>query len=246
MYIFPFFSFVDQYSLFMYSLQQYFIRNFMLTHTYYRPVLYLVFTCLGFITVLTPCFFSMLPIIFLSISVRNNSDSRLFYCVLGLVTSFCIFIFITHSFSSISIFSQLPILSYLILIIFSLDFMKVVNLSSLYYSLVSIVNFSYSQTVNMSTYIIGVLIGLSSLPCSTPVILVVDFLLFNNSNVFFVILSILCYFLGFILSLLCILNLKFLYNKFKWFSVFWDSFIPTSGSLLFIITLSSFLKVLFT
>lgn len=246
MYNLSLFSFFDQYSLFVYSLQQYFIRNLISTYSYYQPIVYLVFISLGFITVLTPCFFSMLPLLFLSINSRHNVGNSLFYCILGLVTSFCFFVFVTHSFSFTAMLSQLPLLSYLILVIFSLDFMKILNLSSVYYSLLSTLNFSYRQTFNLSTYITGLLVGLSSLPCSTPILLVVNLLLLSNRNTFFVVLSIICYFIGFILSFFCIFHLKFLYDKFQFFSVFWDYFVSTSGSLLFIITFSSFLKVLFT
>lgn len=245
MYSLSLFSLFDQYSAFIYFLQQYFVNALISTSHYYNITLYLIFICLGVITVLTPCFFSILPLLFLSTDLRNNHDKNLFYYILGLVTSFCIFILVAHSFSSFSIFYRIPIFSYLVLIVFSLNFMRILNLSNLYYSFLSALSFTNSQTFAMSNYLIGLVVGLSSLPCSTPILLVVNLLLLTYKTPFFVFISILFYVLGFILCLLSILNLKFLYNRFSYFSMFWNYFTSFSGSILFIITFSSVLKILF-
>nr|YP_009396330.1 thiol:disulfide interchange protein [Polysiphonia scopulorum]ARW65516.1 thiol:disulfide interchange protein [Polysiphonia scopulorum] len=240
-----FFNIFDSYAVVIYSLQQYLAQVVLLSHDYNRTISYVIFFSLGFVTIFTPCFFSILPLLFLYINVPKSHDKSLLYCILGLLTSFCLLIFSTHSFSSSFIFRQLPIFSYLVLIILSLDFMKILNFSSFYLNLLSLVNSTPRQTFSISSYFIGFVIGLSSLPCSTPVLLLVNLLLFSYTNMLFVMISVLFYLLGFIISFLIIFNLKFLHPKVFSFSFMWDYFISVSGSILFIISCSSFLKVLF-
>ena len=243
---FSIFGFFDYYSMFMYFLQQYLVHIFVSLHDNYQVFLYIIFFCFGIITVLTPCFFSMLPVLFISINIRENDNKNIIFCITGLLVSFCLVIFLTYLFSSSYLVRRLPVLSYSILFLLSLDFMKILDLSGFYNYLSSVLRFNQLRSFVISSYFIGFLVGLSSLPCSTPIVLLINVLLLNYSNVFSVILSMIFYSVGFILCILFIFKLNFLYSsKSSFFSIFLNYCTSFSGYLLFIISLSSCLKIIF-
>lgn len=234
----------DTYATIFYSLQRYFGKVVLSLHDLDNIVLYLIMFVLGVITLFTPCFVSTLPLSYLYIKSTEIYNKNLLFFVSGLLTSFILLTLIAALFGSSLLVKHLPILSYLGLTLLSLDSMRIIDCSRLIYWLLSLVNILKIQKTFVPNYFVGLFIGFSSFSCSTPIFLILNLFLLNSSNFFFRFLFIFVYVLGFLLSFIFIIRVNLFHSQFFLFRKFFSLIIPVSGSILFIFSFSSLLKVL--
>nr|ARW60534.1 thiol:disulfide interchange protein [Polysiphonia sp.] len=235
----------DTYYIAIYRIQQYLSSYFFGLSTSQSIFTSIFLFFLGFITLFTPCFISLLPLALSYVNSKSNYNFNILLFVIGLLTSFAFFIISTNLVSLSFFVYKLPIFSYCILLLVALDLMKILP----FFYISSYLNyyipvFSYNNTV-LQSYFLGLIIGFSSLPCNTSILLIVMFLVKNISNKFFSFLYLSIYLSGSILPLLFILKVKLNYSKFSSLLFFWKLIFPMSGSFIFIYSCISLLKIIF-
>nr|YP_010951674.1 Thiol:disulfide interchange protein [Laurencia elata]WMP12613.1 Thiol:disulfide interchange protein [Laurencia elata] len=237
----------DKYQVFLYllynNIYQFLRINYSSANFFFIPV----FICMGILTVLTPCFISMFPILITYISSTTNQVLNNALFVLGVMSSVFFTLLISNSINLYSFVYKLPILSSLFLICIALNLMQVLDLLFVPEMLYSRLNRIETFNINLQSYITGILIGFASAPCNTSIILLFTFLLKHESNNLFVLLYLFVYLLGCFLVLITLLNLKINFNNsnFYYLTLLWDLIFPLSGSILFIFSLLLFLRKTF-
>nr|YP_009392814.1 thiol:disulfide interchange protein [Caloglossa intermedia]ARW61376.1 thiol:disulfide interchange protein [Caloglossa intermedia] len=173
----------------------------------FQANIFFLFFFAGIITVLNPCFVSIIPI---GISYLNNYRLQVYKNIfaLGLITSILVTILII-SFFSYNYFlylTHIPFLSLTVLIVLSLNLLQVLNFS--YY--LSTPSNNMNRIVNKSgvflqCYFSGFIIGFTTVPCSSPIFTIMHFLLYNSSKIFVSLTYLTAYFFGCLLPLFIIL-----------------------------------------
>lgn len=240
------FSLLDTYFTFSYTLQRYIFELILVPNDLLELVVPLLMYIMGLITIITPCFVSILP---LALSYVNSKSSYSFnknVFILGLLTSFIILMLPYNFLNFTLVNTRVTFLSYFILFLFSLDSMKILNFSKFYSAFSSGILISKKQNFIYRNYLMGIIIGFTSLPCNTSTLFIVRLLLsnFTNSSQIFYYLAI--YLFGILTSLLILLKINIYSGNFYLFSRLWNFIFPASGSFLFIISLFSLLRILFT
>nr|YP_010851350.1 thiol:disulfide interchange protein [Echinothamnion hookeri]WGH14347.1 thiol:disulfide interchange protein [Echinothamnion hookeri] len=237
--------FFDKYYIFFYTLQRY-LSHFLFLLSNEQSIILLIFLfMLGVITIFNPCFVSILPLALSYLNSKKSYGLNIGLFITGLLTSFMILIIFTNLVGLSFFIYKLPVFSYLILILVSLDLMKIVNLAKLN------IFFNFNRSVYLSqntfvqSYLMGLIIGFSSLPCNTSLLIILTFLLHNIHNFLLVLLDFIAYLIGCILPLLLILRIKLKYQNFSIVFFIWKSIFPLSGSFLFMFSCFSFLKIIF-
>nr|ARW60127.1 thiol:disulfide interchange protein [Laurencieae sp.] len=233
---------LDQYQIFLYLLYQNTYHFFFANYNSINFVFLIIVFLMGVFTVLTPCFISMFPIL---ITYANLNKSQIFNTTLfivGVISSTIFIVLLSNFINLYSFFYKLPGLSSLILILVSLNLMQVLNFSFISKLFYSRLDKASNLNMNLQSYFIGILIGISSTPCSTSIILIFTFLLKHIDNIFYLSLYCFVYLLGSFLILLIILNVKINYNKFYLLALLWNLIFPLGGSLMFVFSLLSLLR----
>nr|WGH13755.1 thiol:disulfide interchange protein [Lophurella pseudocorticata] len=235
----------DKYYIFFYTLQSY-LSNFLFILGNEQSILLLIFLfMLGVVTILNPCFISILPLALSYLNSKNSYSLDVGLFVSGLLTSFITLITLTNLVGLSFFIHKLPMFSYLILIIVSLDLMKIINLAKLNILFSSNPSVYLSQNTLLQSYFMGLIIGFSSLPCNTSLLIIATFLLHNIHNLFIVLLDSFAYLIGCIMPLLLILKIKLNPQSFSVIFFIWKFIFPLSGSFLFMFSCFSFLKIIF-
>nr|YP_010851548.1 thiol:disulfide interchange protein [Echinothamnion hystrix]WGH14546.1 thiol:disulfide interchange protein [Echinothamnion hystrix] len=235
----------DEYYIFFYTLQRY-LSHFLFVLSNEQSIFLLIFLfMLGVITIFNPCFISILPLTLSYFNSKKSYGLNISLFITGLLTSFMILIIFTNFIGLSVLIYKLPIFSYLILILVSLDLMKIMNLAKLNIFFNSNRFVYLRQNTFVQSYLMGVIIGCSSLPCNTSLLIIVTFLLHNTHNLFLVLLDFFAYLIGCVLPLLLILKINLNYQNFSIVLFVWKSIFPLSGSFLFIFSCFSFLKIIF-
>jgi len=234
----------DKYYITLYYLQYYFAQLIVSSDQSSIWLLIIVFMLLGFLTIVTPCFLSMLPLTISYISYQNNSFNSAFLFIFGLLTSFLSVVKFFNVVSVYAVSSKFSILFSLLMILISLDLMKILSLSKLYSMISSLINLSNNTDNAFQKYLVGLIIGFSSLPCNTSILFIFNFLVTNIANTSSAIVYITAYFFGLILPIVLIFSLNFYSVTLGLLSTFWSLLNTLTGSLLFIGSLLSLLRLL--
>ena len=219
---------LDNYSLILYNLQQKVFSLFFLEINSITPLILLLFFLGGFLTILNPCFVSILPLSFSYFNTNYNIKINKFFFILGLLTNL-ILIMISSNFISYSYniyLTRIPFISFWILLILSLNLLQIINFSSFFKFFYIDFNDILKKKWQINSYIIGVIIGFSSLPCSSPIIILVSFLLYHTNKLW---LSLFCFFfylLGCLIPLSLIFTLFIDYLQVYIMSLLWNIITP--------------------
>lgn len=233
---------LDKYQVFLYLFYQTIYRFLRISSGDINFALFPLLVSMGILTVLTPCFISMFPILFTYINSTTHKTVNILIFIFGIMNSILITFLISSSINLYSFFYHLPLISSLILIVVALNLMKIVEfslISKIFYSRLDwIIHFN----INLQSYFMGLVIGLGSTPCNTSIIVLLVFLLKHTNNTLYLSFYLFTYLFGCFLILLVILNLKIDKYYFTSLILLWNSFIPLSGSLLFICSLLLLLR----
>nr|YP_010937606.1 disulfide interchange protein [Palisada intermedia]WKW95674.1 disulfide interchange protein [Palisada intermedia] len=238
---------LDKYQVFLYilynNIYQFLRINYSSANFFFIPV----FMCMGILTVLTPCFISMFPILITYVNSTTNQVFNKALFVLGVISSVLFILLISNSINLYSFVDKLPILSSLFLICIALNLMQVLDLLFVPKILYSLLSRIETLDINVQSYMTGILIGFASAPCNTSIILLFTFLIKHESNNVFVLLYLFVYLLGFFLVLITLLNVNINFNNSNFYclTLLWDLIFPLSGSILFIFSLLLFLRKIF-
>lgn len=240
------FSLLDKYFTFSYTLQRYIFELILFPNDLRNLILPVIMYIIGLITIITPCFVSILPLVLSYVNSKRSYGFNKNLFIFGLLTSFSV-LMLPYNFLNFSLVNtKATFLSYLILFLFSLDSMKILNFSKFYSAFSSSIFISKKQNFIYRNYLMGIVIGFTSLPCNTSILFIVRLLLSNltNSSQIFYYLAI--YLLGILTSLLIILRINLYSGNFYLLSRLWNFIFPASGSFLFIISFLSLLRIMFT
>nr|WMP11759.1 Thiol:disulfide interchange protein [Laurencia australis]WMP11970.1 Thiol:disulfide interchange protein [Laurencia australis] len=237
----------DKYQVFLYllynNIYQFLRINYSSTNFFFIPL----FMCMGILTVLTPCFISMFPILVTYINSTTNQVLNNILFILGVMSSVLFTVLISNYINLYFFVYKLPILSSIFLIYIALNLMQVVDLLFVPKMLYSRLNQIENLNTNLQSYVTGTIIGFASAPCNTSIILLFTFLLKHVNSNLFVLFYLFVYLLGCFLVLTTLLNFKIDFNNknFYYLTLLWDLIFPLSGSILLIFSLLLFLRKTF-
>nr|YP_009395514.1 thiol:disulfide interchange protein [Vertebrata isogona]ARW64531.1 thiol:disulfide interchange protein [Vertebrata isogona] len=237
-------NFFDNYYTIFYYCQYYLYKLILFSNNSSTLLLILIFFIFGFITVFTPCFISMIPLVLSYVSIQGNSLINIAIFSLGLSTSSFIFILSTNIIGFYTILSKFTLFSYLFTIVLSLNLLNIINFSNIYTFFKIPKNVTFYQNTFLNTYFIGLIMGLSALPCNTSIFFIMSFLVNNIHNTLTLITYFFIYIIGFIAPILLIFSFKLYFTGLNIFSGFWNLVSSCAGSFLFIFSLFSLLNLL--
>lgn len=201
------FSFLSYFEIVLYNLHHKIAFLLIEATSSFQIKTFFLFFFAGLLTILNPCFISIVP---LSVSYLNSYKQQIYknIFILGLVTSILVTILVTNliSFNYFIYLIRIPLLSLVILILLSLNLLQILNFS-FYFSIPGINTKWIVSKSNLwiQCYLIGLLIGLTTVPCSSPILTIIHFWLHSSSKIFILLIYLSSYFIGCILPLLSIL-----------------------------------------
>lgn len=236
--------FVDKYETILYYFEYYFSKFIVSSSISNIIILLIVFFLLGLFTIFTPCFVSILPFSFSYISYGDNPVNNIILFICGILTSFLLIILSSNTISSHTFFGKLPMLSSSFMVLLSLDLMNIINLSKSYSIFNSFFKIFEKKNITCETYFTGLMIGFSSLPCNTSILVLLNFLVKNVNNTLYLFLYYFAYLTGLLIPLFLIFSFRLYSLSSNIFSSFWLFFNRFAGSLLFVVSFSSLLKLI--
>nr|YP_010155911.1 cytochrome c biogenesis protein transmembrane region [Cumathamnion serrulatum]QQY85302.1 cytochrome c biogenesis protein transmembrane region [Cumathamnion serrulatum] len=238
-----------QYEVFLYNLEQQIASFLFLEITVIKPVIILVLFFSGILTSLTPCFISIIPLSISYINSNYNGYNHKNVLLLGILTSLFIIIFSTSfaNYGFLIFFKHIPFISFFILMIIALDLLQVLSLSnyfnSLYLNKLSTDSF-YNNSI-FKSYFTGCIIGFTTAPCSSPIILLINFWLHHSNQALFSSIYLIIYLLGCIIPLILLFNIVLNYLQLYILTYIWNIIVPCMGCFLLSISTFLFLDKLF-
>nr|YP_009244351.1 cytochrome c biogenesis protein transmembrane region [Gelidium vagum]AMK96593.1 cytochrome c biogenesis protein transmembrane region [Gelidium vagum] len=230
----------------LYYTEQYFSQILSTDLHHLNPLTLFLLIIGGFMTSLNPCFISIAPLSISYISSQkghNYLDLVLFS--IGLTSSFLFMLlfiyFIDYQYKWI--FQSLPILSSIIIIFLGLYLLQIWNLDAIPKNY-NIIIFKKPNQINF--FLMGTVVGLSSAPCSTPILTTLLFWISLTSNFLWGLIYILFYIIGLILPIITLLKLITYYQNFTNFNQLWKKSISLSGSIVVSIGIFSLLNQIFS
>uniref|UniRef100_UPI003003749F thiol:disulfide interchange protein n=1 Tax=Anunuuluaehu liula TaxID=3049639 RepID=UPI003003749F len=231
----------------VYYLQQ-IIYNFLSSELHnFTPYIFMLLLTGGLLTSINPCSISILPLSVSYIDNKKNNHINKYTFIAGLISSLIIIFSLSILLNNYyyKLILNIPIFSSIIIIIIGLNFLKIFNLNFFTINILQFHPFNFNIDSNFSNFIIGLMFGLSSCSCSTPILATLLFWLSNTHNILSGIIYILCYMLGYIIPLFILIEITINYTKIKIISQIWNYLMPVSGSFILGIGLFSLLNHIF-
>ena len=224
-----------------YYLDQYISRLLSLEINKLTPITLFIIIISGFFTSFNPCFISLIPLSISSVSTTTNNFNKTFFFILGLIISLFVVITTTYyiSYKYFWIIKTLPIISSILIIILGLYSLKIINIYILPKQLQNLIETNNNNSANM---FIGSIIGLTSTPCSTPILATILLWISSTSNFLTGFIYIVFYLVGIIIPLIVILFLINTYKSVNLFNKIWYYYVEFSGSILLGIGILSLLN----
>lgn len=184
----------------------------------------------GILTSMNPCMISVLPLTISYMNYQRNNYYRTSFFILGITNSFIIIIIFTSLLQKISV--SIPTISSIYMIIIGLSLLNIIAINFVPLKTNSIDSFPLQNIIK--DYIIGLLIGLNSCSCSTPIAATVTFWISKSSFASLSVIYFFCYLLGYILPLIIIANqsINYINQKLKNTQSNWLTIVPFSGSIM--------------
>nr|YP_009244152.1 cytochrome c biogenesis protein transmembrane region [Gelidium elegans]AMK96394.1 cytochrome c biogenesis protein transmembrane region [Gelidium elegans] len=199
----------------------------------------------GCLTSFNPCFISIMPLIISYTSSQKSSYLNLIFFSIGLTLSFLLSIILIYfvDYQYRSILKSLPLISSSITIFLGLSLLQILSVH------ISPTNFHtviFKRHSQINFFIMGTVIGFSSIPCSTPILATVLFWISFTSNFSLGLIYLLFYIIGIMLPILAFLNLINQYQNFTIFNKLWSKSILLSGSIVLSSGIFSLLNQIFS
>lgn len=234
------FSFLSYFEIVLYNLHHRIAFLLLEITNSFEIKTFFLFFLAGLLTVLNPCFISIIP---LSVSYLNSYKQQIYknIFVFGLVTSMLVTILITNfiSHNYFIYLTRIPLLSLVILIFLSLNLLQILNFSSYFTILSTNTKWITSQgNLWIQCYFVGLVIGFTTIPCSSPTLTIIHFWLYSSSKMFIFFAYISSYFIGCILPMLLILYIFINYLQASILVYVSNTVTPLMG--FFILTFSLF------
>ena len=112
---------LDQYQILIYLFYQNFYKVIFTNYHSISFLFFIVMTILGSVTIITPCFISMFPMLLSYIYSTENIEFNKYLFIFGILSSIFFLLFFSNFINIYFIYQQLPVLSSFILILISLN-----------------------------------------------------------------------------------------------------------------------------
>ena len=226
--------------LIFYLLQHKFYVSLSFYYDQFNLLKLLIIFCIGIFTSLTPCFISILPLIFSSTITVNylNIFTRI-SLFLGLASSLVIVVLILYIGNGKfdQIFIHFPSVSSFIFIFIALNLLDIVNFAPVVNN-INLTKF-YISNIYIQSYVIGLGVGLSCLPCNSSLILTTIVWVYNSDKLIESFVYLLVYLFSCLLPFIMIFLLPSKLFKFQKFIDLWDSIVKLGG--FYMLMFSSFI-----
>lgn len=196
--------FIDDFgSVFSLYTAQQFIYRFVCENFYTNKLLVVVFIFIsGLISALSPCMFSLIPIVFIYLNTGHQKNRHVVSFFVGLITTL-VFLLLLFSFCGNKyyfIMVRLPLISCTTFILLGLLFLNIISIE-IKIDILNNVIFKFNN-VFLVNYFIGSFLAISNAPCSAPMLVTLMAFLsfFSNYVMLFTYISV--YFIGYIFILL--------------------------------------------
>ncbi len=246
------FNLVNLYNLvqiFYYSCQQSIYMFVSFQSSYFGLLKIIYIAILGIFTSLTPCFFSLLPIItsYITMGYINKTKIKREIFLFGLISSFIIVIltFYIFNYQSYKLLMNIPLISFGFWILISLNLLQILDISY-FFSFIKINTNIYMPNIFIENYITGLAFGLSSISCSASIILTTIFWLSSSENIIQSCIYLCIYLVGCIVPFGFIFYFPLYIKRFNILVKFWNQFIPLSGALILTFSIFSLLDRTFS
>nr|QCI07624.1 Thiol:disulfide interchange protein [Nitophyllum punctatum] len=237
--------FYNNFEIFTYGIEQNIAYLLSLNIKFFSPTILILLLLSGILTSMNPCLISILPISMSYINSRKLVGASKILFVIGLFTSISlVIIFIRFlSLQYFLYFINIPLISFCVLLILSLNLLQILDISALFSWMQ--INSSYNIDLKIESYLIGFFIGLSSLPCSTSIMFIINFWLSRSFDLFVSIIYFFCYLLGCLCPFIIIFNIEFNSSQVYFISYIWNLIVPISGAFILMISLLSLMEKIF-
>ena len=220
----------NQISINFFLLQHKFYTNLSFYYDQFNILKLCTIFFIGICTSLTPCFISVLPLIFSSNSTFNNANIFAKISVfIGLITSLLVIIILLYIGNGRfdKIFIHLPLISSFIFVLIALNLLEIINIS-LFINTINLLPNNLSN-IYLQSYLTGFGIGLSCLPCNGSLIVTTMLWLYNSNKMIESLIYLVIYFCSCLLPFVLILLLPFGFVQLKKYIALWDYSIRLVG-----------------
>nr|YP_009257443.1 thiol:disulfide interchange protein [Coeloseira compressa]ANH09526.1 thiol:disulfide interchange protein [Coeloseira compressa] len=190
---------------------------------------YIILFIGGILTSLNPCFISIFPILFSYINTNKDINNTIKEIILGISISMTIMIAIStilnQGYKNISCY--IPYLTSAGTIAIGLNLLQVLYLPNLNTDK-SIFHLSKFHK-DLKNYIIGIILGFSSLSCTTSITFALGQMINTLDNITLSVVYIIIYVLGYISPILVLTNINFLYIKLNDMTITWNTIAYLNG-----------------
>nr|UAD85501.1 thiol:disulfide interchange protein [Gracilaria edulis] len=232
------------------NLQLYFIEQncySLLTHEInnHKTTTFILLLISGLITSLNPCSLSIIPISLSYIYSKKlyNKQKQIF--ILGIIsnTILTIILFQLLHKQYINLSNNLPILSYTVTILISLNLLKIIEINNIFnidnlHKNMSFIPFLYN-------YMSGLIIGINSASCTLPIILIILFWISYCDSWILGIIYMIVYLIGYTLPIYLIINHVLNLSIIKKIPYVWNNINLWSGCLMLGYSIFSLLNILY-
>lgn len=216
------------------------VLNFITIHSYYLEqyinkliihdlskttiLIFILLFISGVFSSLNPCSISILPVAisYLNTDVKNHYRKEAL--IAGITSSLIILTLFTSVFQTFVL--NIPIIYSSFMICLGLSLLGIIQLNFMTFNITN----TYSYL--MQDYITGLIIGLNSASCSTPILATIIFWISQSKSTALGLIYSMCYILGYMLPLLLIIKVTISYTQLINFKNLWNYFIPISGSII--------------
>nr|YP_009498066.1 dsbD [Gracilaria changii]ART65329.1 dsbD [Gracilaria changii] len=188
-----------------------------------HPIIFILLISSGLLTSFNPCLLSIIPtsLGYIYIEKLTQLQKRIF--LLGIFSSITISILIFQLFHKQYkyLFHAFPVLSYIMTIIISLNFLNILEFDNK----LNFMNTSYDKLSFIPllyNYITGLIIGISSTLCTAPILLIILLWISVCKSVFLGILYTVIYLLSYVLPIYLMIDNNIKFNQISQWPAIWN------------------------
>nr|YP_009395921.1 thiol:disulfide interchange protein [Dasya naccarioides]ARW65107.1 thiol:disulfide interchange protein [Dasya naccarioides] len=237
----------NQYEFLLFYFQEIISSTLLIEINTLNPLIASLLLFTGILTSLTPCFLSILPLSFsyINISKSNYINKNIF--IFGIFSSLLILLLLSVilDYRYLIYFTKIPFLSFFFLILISLNLLQIIDISSYFSTLKFNKLDCLSSNIIFRTYLNGLLIGFSVIPCSSPIVILINFWLHSATNFFICFLYLFFYILGCFIPFFLVFNFVINYVQIYILGYIWNIIVPLSGCIILSLSIFFFLEKIF-
>nr|YP_009510753.1 thiol:disulfide interchange protein [Gracilaria gracilis]AXI96426.1 thiol:disulfide interchange protein [Gracilaria gracilis] len=212
----------------------------------FHPIIFIFLIISGLLTSFNPCFLSTIPISLSYIYGEKLTNKNKTIFMFGILSSTILFIIIFQILDRQYeyIFHLFPLLSYITTTIISLNLLQILKFNNSF-SYPNSVYRKLSFTPSLYQYITGLIIGISSSSCTTPILLIILFWISSCKSWLLGIIYTTIYLLSYTLPIYLIINHNISFHQINKWPFIWNNITFFSGCSMLGYSIFSLLNIIF-